>query len=166
MKFTGKDSHVRRLTKAESIERGIPPSQERYVVTKDYTDPFEGKRYHEGQTLPNRQGRNVQAQERGNYKSYSQYSNIWSPKASPTKAEVRERNSFIRTSAKKSGRAPDAIRTDPDVRAAYTDWAMISNRDRKDKSPSGPLAQWLVALDLRDEDADYDVGQTPQGTGD
>jgi len=166
VKFAGKDSHVRRLTKAESIERGIPPSQERYVVTKDYTDPFDGTKHEKGDTLPNRQGRNVQAQERANYRSYSQYSNIWSPKASPTKAEVQERNAWIRRSAKKSGRAPDAIRRDPEVRSAYTDWAQISKRDKQNKSASGPLAQWLVALDLRDEDADYDVGQTPQGTGD
>lgn len=165
MRFTGDDSHVRRLTKAEAIERGIPPSQERYIVTKDYTDPFEGKRYEEGKTIPNRQGRNVQAQERGNYTSYSQYNRIWSPRAQHTQEQVKERNSWIRQGARKSGRSMDTIRADPQVREAYTDWVMISKEDRSDKSPDGPYAQWLVAIGLRDEDADYDVGDTPGETG-
>lgn len=165
MKFAGDDSHVRRLTKAESAERGIPYTKESYIVKKDYTDPFEGKRYSQGDVIPNRQGRNVQAQEKGNYTSYSQYNRIWSPRAQHTNQDVKERNAWLRAGAKKSGRSQDAIRADPKVREAYTNFVRISKGDKKDKSKTGPLAQWLVALGLRDEDADYDVGQTPQGTG-
>jgi hypothetical protein len=161
VKFAGKDSHVKRLTKTEAAERGIPPSREAYIVTKDYTDPFEGKRYNEGDIIPNRQGRNVQAQEQGNYSSYSQYERIWSPHARLTSKETQTRNAWLRRGSKASGRGTDELRRDPGVRQAYTDFYIIHKGDKTNVSPSGPLAHFLVELGLRDEDDTHDVGDTP-----
>jgi hypothetical protein len=160
VKFAGKDSHVRRLTKAEHAERGIPYSQERYVVTKDYTDPFSGERHTAGDTMTNRQGRNVQTQEKAEYKSYSQYNRVWSPNARLSDADVKTRNAWLRRGSKASGRSTNELRTDPGVRQAYIQFYNISKQDRANKSPSGPLAQLLVELGLRDEDDTHDVGDT------
>lgn len=175
MKFAGDKSHVRRLTKAdvkpkkeggmftvaEKRKQKISPSKEQYIVTQDYTDPFEGKKYKKGDVLSNRQGRNVQAQERGNYQSYSQYNRIWSPKARRASADVKDRDSWIRASANKTGRSPNAIRQDPEFRQAWTEFSIISKHDRKNKSPTSPLAKILVAAGLRDPNAKYNVGDTP-----
>lgn len=162
MRFAGDKSHVRRLTKAEATQRGIPPTRESYIVKKTYTDPYEGKVYREGQVISNRQGRNVQAQESGNYRSYSQYNRIWSPRARLTNKEVANRNAWVRRGAKATGKDPNALRTDPKVREAWTQLYAINKGDKSDKSPRGPLAKLLVALGLRDEDDTHDVGDTPK----
>jgi len=143
---------------------GIPPSREAYIVKKDYTDPFEGKRYGKGEVISNRQGRNVQAQEQGQYKSYSQYNRIWSPNARLTE-DIKTRNAWLRRGQKASGRDTNTLRRDPEVRQAYTQLYVIDKNDRKDKSAKGHLAQLLVALGLRDEDDMHDVGDTPKGKG-
>jgi len=165
LRFAGSESHVRRLTKAEATAMGVSPSREAYIVKKDYTDPFEGKRYSKGEVIPNRQGRNVQAQESGNYRSYSQYNRIWSPNARLRDTEVKERNAWLRRGAKASGRSANTLRTDPKVRQAYTQFYRIDKEDRKDVSPKGSLARLLVSLGLRDEDDTHDVGDTPKGKG-
>jgi len=165
LRFSGDKSHVRRLTKAEAAERGIPYTREAYIVKQSYTDPFEGKRYEEGKVISNRQGRNVQAQEKGNYSSYSQYSRIWSPTSRLT-PDVKTRNAWLRRGAKASGRGTDELRRDPEIREAYTDFYVINKGNKSDKSPKGAFARWLVALDLRDEDDTHDVGDTPAQKGD
>ena len=162
MQFAGKQSHVRRLTKAESAERGIPYSRESYVVEKTYTDPFEGKVYREGSVVSNRQGRNVQAQEKGNYKSYSEYNRIWSPKARLTNKEVQARNAWIRKSTG-SRQDADKLRRDTEFRKAWTQYYKISKQDRANKSPHGPLAQLLTAVGRRNANDKHNVGETPKG---
>jgi len=145
---------------------GVAPSREAYIVKKDYTDPFEGKHYSKGEVIPNRQGRNVQAQESGQYRSYSQYNRIWSPNARLRDTEVKERNAWLRRGAKASpGKTANDLRRDPEVRRAYTQFHNINKGDKKDKTPKGPLAQLLVALGLRDESDTHNVGDTPKGKG-
>lgn len=166
MRFAGKDSHVRRLTKAEATAMGIPPSKESYVVTKTYRDPFDDTKHEKGEILSNRQGRNVQTQERIQYRSYSQYNREWSPTTRIRTEEEKERNAWLRRGSKASGRSTNALRTDSEVRASYIQLHNIPKEHRKDnKSPTGPLAQLLVALGLRDEDDTHDVGDTPKGQG-
>lgn len=175
MKFGSDKSHVRRLTRkdlapkseggmftvAEKRRMKITSQKEQYIVTKDYTDPFEGKTYHEGQVISNRQGRNVQIQEQGSYQSYSQYTSVWSPKAKRSNKDVVNRDSWIRRAAKKTGRTPNSIRQDPQFRQAWTSFHVLNKDNRKDVSPQGPLAKILVAAGLRDKDAKYKVGDTP-----
>jgi hypothetical protein len=143
---------------------GVAPSKEAYIVKKDYTDPFEGKRYSKGEVIPNRQGRNVQAQEQGNYRSYSQYNRVWSPTSRLTD-DTKQRNAWLRRGAKASGRSTDDLRRDPNVRQSYTQFYRINKGDKSNVKPTGPLAQLLVALGLRDEDDTHDVGSTPKTKG-
>jgi hypothetical protein len=179
VKFGSDKSHVRRLTRkdlapkseggmftvAEKRRMKITSQKEQYIVTKDYRDPFEGKVYHSGQVISNRQGRNVQIQEQGAYQSYSQYTSVWSPKARVGKPEdktlVRTRDSWIRRAAMKTGRTPNSIRQDPEFRQAFTQHHVI-NKGKKDTSPTGSLARILVAAGLRDKNAKYNVGDTPK----
>jgi len=165
MRFSGKDSHVRRLTKAESMELGIAPSKESYVVKQTYTDPFEGKTYRKGDVISNRQGRNVQAQETGSYKSYSQYTRIWAPSARRSDKDVRLRNAWIRKASKERGISKERLRTDPKFRQAFTEWRIISKEDRKNVKPNSPLAKMLVAAGLRKETDTHNVGETPKKKG-
>lgn len=173
MKFAGDDSHVRRVRKSDIGKRGytyegknasITESRykkEWYVVEKDYKDPFTGEYHKKGDLIPNRQGRNVQAQERGNYRSISQYQRIWSPNASRKNALVRSRDRWLREGSRASGRSVKELREDPKVRQAWTQLYMIDN-GRKDKDPNGALAQMLVAMGLRSPNATYPVGETPK----
>lgn len=177
MKFAGKDSHVRRLRKSDIGQKGykvegknasVTPRRynaEWYVVTKDYRDPFTGEIHKEGDLIPNRQGRNVQAQERGNYKTISQYQRIWGPNASRNNPQVRARDKWLRQASKSSGRSVKELREDPKVRQAWTQLFMIdraTTTNVQDKSAKGALAQWLVAMGLRDPNATYPVGETPK----
>ena len=163
MRFSGKDSHVRRLTKAESSERGIKPTSEKYIVTKTYTDPYEGRVYREGEVISNRQGRNVQVQETANYRSYSEYNRIWSPRAKLTKKEVENRDYWVRRSAKRTGKTRESIRQDNDVRKAWTQLYQI-DKGKRDYSRRGNMHYLLVSLGLRDPNAQYRVGDTPNAT--
>lgn len=144
---------------------GVAPSKESYVVKKDYTDPFEGKHYSKGDVISNRQGRNVQVQEQGNYRNVSQYNRIWGPNVRLKDEDIQTRNAWLRRGAKASGRSANTLRTDPKVRKAYTQFYRIDKEDRKNTKPSGSLAKLLVALGLRDEDDTHDVGDTPKGKG-
>jgi len=144
---------------------GVSPSKESYVVKKDYTDPFEGKHYSKGDVISNRQGRNVQVQEQGNYRNVSQYNRIWGPNVRLKDEDIQTRNAWLRRGAKASGRSANTLRTDPKVRKAYTQFYRIDKEDRKNTKPSGSLAKLLVALGLRDEDDTHDVGDTPKGKG-
>lgn len=139
----------------------ITSQKEQYIVTKDYRDPFENKVYREGQVISNRQGRNVQLQEGGAYHSYSEYTRVWSPSAKRSSKDVKNRDSWIRRAAKATGRTPNAIRQDPQFRAAWTQQHIVNKDDRKNLDPGGPLANLLVAAGLRDKDAKYKVGDTP-----
>jgi hypothetical protein len=150
------------FTVAEKRRHHITPSREQYVVTKDYTDPFSGEKHKAGDVLSNRQGRNVQAQEQTNYRSVSQYQNVWGPRAKPTKDEVKNRNAWLRSGAKKTGKDPNTLRNDPKVRAAWIQLYQI-DKGKKDLSATGNTAQLLVALGLRNKDATYRVGDTPKG---
>jgi hypothetical protein len=174
MRFKGSDSHVRRLTKAdlapkkegglytvaEKRKQKITPGREQYVVTKDYTDPFTGEKHSKGDVLANRQGRNVQAQEQGNYSSYSQYQRVWGKSAKLSNPQVRNRNAWIRKASASSGRSNEAIRNDPDVQRGWTELYQIHG-GKKDKRAHGYFATFLEDLGLREEGADYDVGDTP-----
>lgn len=173
MKFSGEDSHVRRVRKSDVGTKGYTVegknasitqrryNAEWYIVTKTYKDPFTGQIHKEGDLLTNRQGRNVQAQERGNYRSISQYQNIWGPRASRNNEVVRSRDRWLRQGAKATGRSAAELRNDPKVRQAWTQLYMI-DKGARDTSPNGALAQMLVAVGLRSPNATYPVGETPR----
>ena len=173
MRFSGENSHVRRVTKSDVGKRGYsyegkPASvtqrrygAEWYVVTKDYKDPFTGKVSKAGTLIPNRQGRNVQAQEQGNYRNINQYNSIWGPNARRDNPQVRSRDRWLREGARASGRSAESLRNDPAVRKAWTQLYII-DKGKKDTTPKGNLAKLLVAMGMRSPNATYAVGETPK----
>lgn len=173
MKFAGDNSHVRRVTKKDVGKRGYtidgkPASvterrygAEWYIVEKDYKDPFTGEVRRKGELLPNRQGRNVQAQEQGNYRNISQYQSIWGPRARRDNRQVRSRDAWLREASKSTGRSAESLRQDPKVRKAWTQLYII-DKGKKDLSPRGNMHYMLVALGMRSPNATYAIGETPK----
>jgi hypothetical protein len=52
-------------------------------------------------------------------------------------------------------------RTNPDFKRAYADWKREGKKKKADKSEHGKLAMALEDLGIREENADYPVGETP-----
>lgn len=119
-----------------------------------YLGKQRGERYldPEGREISKRQYRNIQLKEEG-WRSLAEKERV---SRSPRFKEFRKRAadaSDIPESELSSHRSDFA-----QTYAAYM-------RNPNDRSPDSPLARLLVAMGLRDSDADYDVGDTPKGNG-
>lgn len=171
MKFNSETSHVKRVRKAD-VGKSVRPGRrvrqsdlksEAYLVQKDYKDPYSGKQYKKGDLIPNRQGRNVQLQETelGKYKSISQYNAIWGRSARVTSPPVSNQTSY----REKGKRDTEALRKDPEFRKRWADVYMregeFVKNPTKDNTKRGKMHYLLVATGVRDPNADYEVGETP-----
>jgi hypothetical protein len=96
---------------------------------------------------------------------YNQWQKTTSPSAPETKTSKRWRyfeGAAVRNDAVDT--RADARKPDSDIAQAWNAWRE-TGFSREDASKHGALAHWLVEVGLRDEDADYDVGDTPGETG-
>jgi hypothetical protein len=107
-----------------------------------------------GSTAPSRQPKSARKATTRPTKPNTQYTNYISRFVDRKNRELKANNlnpNFTRGEA----------RTDPVFKRAYANLKREGSKKKVDRSAQGPLAEALEDLGLREENADYPVGETP-----